>query len=430
MGRTELSRRDFIKGVAAGAVGMATFGALNACASPASGAATAAPETAAPTTALAETAAAPDSGAIYKAGTYTSEQSTGFAKVTITTEFDETSILSVNYEVTETGDNDYFPDYESELQALCKEIVSSQDSEVDSVSGATLCSGAIKSGVKDCIAQSSLQPVETAAPGGEAKAGGDFKQQVSDWLYDKETVASASGAGAFLPGEENVPTEEELCRILETANNYQWCHMLTAPHFIVIRDKDEQHEILQEMGVTGDGTATILVLADGLKDQEHHEEAYDGRDHEGQHYWRMYYCIYEAGEAAAMLNLAACSLGYRTRNYGALHIYNQGVKDQFPDGDGVSIWFAGGNFDYIGGDNWDISKYCSPKNGGERFKHWFGGGYVDGEMSGKYVDVENNLTLLCAIVIGKVNEVDAASSATVSDRSGLTQKKYNYNFWD
>lgn len=407
---------SFQKWIALGTAAVLSFGLLPACST------------------TPDSTPTPENDAIYKAGAYTSEQSTGFAKVVVTAEFSETALTAVSYNVTETQETDYFPKYEAELKEMCDAIVSAQSTAVDGVSGATLCSKALKNGVSDGIAQASLNPA-TPAPSvpvssEQPTAEGDFYAQVSDWLYSKD-VASASYAGAFLTGEENTPTEEDIRKILETANNYQWCHMLTAPHFIVIRDPEEQKALLPEMGVTGDGTVTILVLADGVKDQEFHEEAYDGRDADDQHYWQMYYCIYEAGEAASMLNLAARSLGYRTRNYGAIHLYNQGVKDQFPDGDGVSIWYAGGNFDYIGGENWDISKYCSPKEGGEPFQHWFGGGYVDGEMTGKYVDVEGNLTLLCAIVLGRIDETDAISGATGTEENwNLGQKQYNYNFWD
>ena len=50
-----------------------------------------------------------------------------------------------------------------------------------------------------------------------------------------------------------------------------WRHMLTAPHYIVISDPKEQKSLLSEMGVTGFGTVTILVLVDGVKDQAHHK---------------------------------------------------------------------------------------------------------------------------------------------------------------
>ena len=297
--------------------------------------------------------------------------------------------------------------------------------EIDAWTGATVTSGAVKTALG--------QAVGIAADEGEKVAKDTTSvdmEALGNWLANRTNVAAAANARAFLPGEENAPTREQLERILYTANNYMWCHMLTAPHFIVIRDAEEQQKLLGAMGVTGDGTVTVLVLADGVSDQEHHIEPYSPRSaaFTEEHYWQMYYCIYEAGEAAAMLNLAAITEGFRVRSYGALTLYNQGVKDAYPEGDGIDIWYAGGNFNVIQGDNWDISKYTSSKDGSSKFDHYFHGGYVDGQMTGRTVDVEGNLTLLCAIVIGTVDDLDTVSSATAVT-TGEGQNS-NFDFWD
>ena len=94
---------------------------------------------------------------------------------------------------------------------------------------------------------------------------------LNEWLQDRQNIAAASSAGKFLEGESNKPTKENLKEILYTAGNYMWRHMLTAPHYIVISDPKEQKSLLSEMGVTGFGTVTILVLVDGVKDQAHHK---------------------------------------------------------------------------------------------------------------------------------------------------------------
>lgn len=300
-------------------------------------------------------------------------------------------------------------------------------SEIETVSGATFTSNAVREAFGIAVG---VEPEEDSSEKIAKDTTSVDMQALGAWLADRNNVAAAASAAAFLPGEENAPTDEQLERILYTANNYMWCHLLSAPHFIVIRDPAEQQSLLGTMGVTGDGTVTILVLADGVADQEHHIEPYTGRDtpFDAEHYWQMYYCIYEAGEAASMLNLAAISEGFRVRSYGAVTLYNQGVKDQFPEGDGVSIWYAGGNFDYIQGDNWDISKYTTSKDGSEKFEHYFLGGYTDGVQTGRMVDVDGNLTMLCAIAIGTVDETDVVSSAT-GTTTGEGQNA-NFDFWD
>lgn len=374
--------------------------------------------------------------ALLMAGTAFADTLTGTAQgfggdVTVTVEMDDSGVVSIAVE----GDNETpaiggaaIAQYNETLTALFADRLALfvNPQEVDSVAGATITSNA----VREALAQA----VGVAANGSEAKVPKDVTsvnmEALSAWLNNRSNVAAASGARAFLTGEENAPTREQLERIMNTANNYMQCHSLTSPHFIVIRDAEEQQRLLGGMGITGDGTVMVLVLADGVSDQEHHAEPYSPRtdDFSSEHYWQMYYCIYEAGEAASMLNLAALAEGFRVRSYGALTLYNQGVKDAFPDGDGIDIWYAGGNFDVIQGANWDISRYTSSKDGTEKFTHYFKGGYVDGEKAGRYVDVEGNLTLLCAIVIGTVDEADTVSSATAADAGN--KQNSNYDFWD
>ena len=374
------------------------------------------------------TAALLGCGAVASAETLTGTAQGFGGDVTVNVEISDGTIQSVSVtgeqETPELGGKaiEY---YNTALTEMFAERFTSfvNPEQVDVQSGATITSTAVKNALAQAVG---------ANPSSEEKVAKDTTsvdmQALSAWLANRTNVAAAKSARAFMTGEENAPTDEQLERILYTANNYMWCHMLTAPHFIVIRDAEEQQALLGSMGVTGDGTVTILVLADGVSDQEHHKEAYSPRDAVGEHYWQMYYCIYEAGEAASMLNLAAISEGFRVRSYGAITLYNQGVKDAFPDGDGIDIWYAGGNFDVIQGDNWDISKYTTSKDGTEKFKHYFHGGYVDGKMQGREVDVDGNLTLLCAIVVGTVDETDTVSSATAVG-TGEGQNA-NYDFWD
>ena len=357
---------------------------------------------------------------------------TGFGgDVVVTVELENDAVSAIHItgekETSELG-GAAIAQYNESLTALFagRQLLFVNPSEIDTVAGATVTCEAVVRALTIALQGEAASDAQKVAKDVTSVS----MPALSDWLHNRTNVAAASGARAFLSGEENAPTREQLDRILQTANNYMWCHNLTSPHFIVIRDPQEQQALLGDMGITGDGTVMVLVLADGVSDQAHHKEPYSPRDaaFDAEHYWQMYYCIYEAGEAASMLNLAAIAEGFRVRTYGAITLYNQGVKDAFPDGNGIDIWYAGGNFDVIQGANWDISKYTTSKDGTQKFDHSFRGGYVNGERTGRMVDVEGNLTLLCAIVIGTVDETDTVSSATAA-KTG-TEPNANYDFWD
>ena len=106
-------------------------------------------------------------------------------------------------------------------------------------------------------------------------------------------------------------------------------------------------------------------------------------------------------ESWGILDLAARTKGYRIRNYGAIHLYDKTVKERDPKGNGINIWAGGSTmFKYIEKDTWDISKYAHSKDDTKKFNHFFLGGYKNGEATGRKVDVDGNLQLLCAIVMG------------------------------
>ena len=240
----------------------------------------------------------------------------------------------------------------------------------------------------------------------------------SEWALAGGNAGTYSGQ--FLGGEENRPTDEELETILQTANTYFQCHGLTGAHFVVVKDPAEQNAIVPAFfGNDTTGTVTILVLSDGLKDQEHHLNSYYPGSSEqnggNPEYWQMYFGIYETGWASAYLNLAAIEAGYRTRAYAALGITNAetGIVD---------FYGTGGNFNYIQTENWDIKKYMTSKDGSEAFDH-----YV--MALGEEIPADGNLTLLCAIVMGTVDETDTTTSATGSMeyKQGI---RNNYDFWD
>ena len=93
MKKTEISRRDFLRGMAAGAVSVAGMGMLTACGSDNAASAPAAPE-----------APAAESAGIYTPGTY-SASAQGMGTVKMTATFDANSITAIELDVSgETPD--------------------------------------------------------------------------------------------------------------------------------------------------------------------------------------------------------------------------------------------------------------------------------------------------------------------------------------
>ena len=123
-----ISRRSFLKGVTAGAIGLGTMGLA--------------------------AASAESVKAMYKAGTYTSVQKTEFATVEVVCTFSQSALTDVSYNVTESLPGDFFSGKAPEVEAYCKRIVETGSTvDVDGISGATLCASAIKAGVDECMTQ-------------------------------------------------------------------------------------------------------------------------------------------------------------------------------------------------------------------------------------------------------------------------------------
>ena len=134
MKKNLFSRRDFLKGAAASAATVAATGLVGGLA-------------------LAE------GEAIYTPGTY-SATATGIGEVTVTMTFDETKItdvvVDVSNETPEIG--------QLHGETLKEALIAVQSAEIDSISGATLTSTAVKTAAANCIAQA--MGVEVAAEEG------------------------------------------------------------------------------------------------------------------------------------------------------------------------------------------------------------------------------------------------------------------------
>ena len=150
----ELSRRDFIKGVAAGAFGVAAAGVLGSM----------------PVVAAAEEAK-------YTPGTYTATAKGIASDVKVTMTFSENAITDVVIdaagETPELGG--------AAAPKLAQAILDAQGLEVDAVSGATVTSDAVKKAVADCISQAS----------GKAIVVQETESFNADWLGEAPEIAEA-----------------------------------------------------------------------------------------------------------------------------------------------------------------------------------------------------------------------------------------------
>ena len=112
----------------------------------------------------------------------------------IVCEFSEFSLAGVSYQVKETSDDDYFTTYASEAEAYCGRIAEAGSTVgVDGIAGATLCSGAIKKGVNECIAQA--LGVELAAAGTAQSSAASLNPQ--DYGYTTNSITDFTKTTLF-----------------------------------------------------------------------------------------------------------------------------------------------------------------------------------------------------------------------------------------
>ncbi len=128
-----ISRRSFLKGSLAGAATLAMAGVGLG------------------------TAAFAESG-IYTPGTY-SATADGMGTVTVTATFDANSITAVELDVS--GETPSIG--QAAKDALIEQIMATQGTEIDGVSGATITSTAVKTALKNCIAQAKGEAVNSGS---------------------------------------------------------------------------------------------------------------------------------------------------------------------------------------------------------------------------------------------------------------------------
>ena len=155
-----ISRRDFLKGTAAGAFSIAAASVLGTGTN---------------------FAAHAEGAAKYIPGTYTAKAQGLESEVTVTMTFDETSILDVV--IDSSGETPELGGRAGPL--LEKAILDAQSGEVDAVSGATITSNAVRTAVNDCIAQAT-----GAAPAAAGEAAAEAASD-NDWLGEAPEIAAA-----------------------------------------------------------------------------------------------------------------------------------------------------------------------------------------------------------------------------------------------
>ena len=181
-----VSRRHFIKQAALGALGIAAAGAASGCSS----------------TAVTAESEPLVSGLTFTPGTYTASATGKNGPVTVTMTFDETRITDVVIDAS--GETAGLGDTAAEK--LAEMIQAAQTCSVDTVSGATVTSDAIKTAAADCMSQASGTTVVVAAPAEEEKD------------VDEEAVEIAAAVG--ISAKELAASEAEACEITSFAAEY------------------------------------------------------------------------------------------------------------------------------------------------------------------------------------------------------------------
>ena len=182
MAEKEITRRTFVKGLAAGVASIAALGVLEKVGSaPASDTSTT-PQAASGmenvSAGMAEEIAAAASGLTFTPGTYSASARGIDSDVKVTMTFDETSITNVEIDVS--GET---PDIGGKIGPQMEQaILSKQSADVDVVATATVTSNAIRTAAADCISQASGQAVEVSKSDDSAP---------SDWLGEAPEIADA-----------------------------------------------------------------------------------------------------------------------------------------------------------------------------------------------------------------------------------------------
>ena len=179
----KISRRDLLKGAAAGAAGIAALGLLGACGTPDTPGSNpgSAPGSAGNP---GSTPVTPPAGT-YTPGTY-SATATGMGTITVTMTFSADAITDVKLDLSSET-----PSIGQAAEDKLKEaILAAQSGEFDAVAGATITSGAVQKAARKCIQQAKGEiPIEvvTKDPGSAAQV----PEGVPAWLGVEPEIAES-----------------------------------------------------------------------------------------------------------------------------------------------------------------------------------------------------------------------------------------------
>ncbi len=170
----EITRREFLKGAAAGALTLATVGALDYVhkhsedEKPAKGNKPSAP---------------PAPSGTYKPGTY-SATAEGFSTLQVTMTFSDSAITDVV--ITGPGETEGYG--KDAIPTLQQQLLDAQTSEIDGVSGASLTSTGVREAAANCIAQAKGEIPVPGAPSGEGESSGS---KAAGWLGEAPEIAES-----------------------------------------------------------------------------------------------------------------------------------------------------------------------------------------------------------------------------------------------
>ncbi|MBR2287170.1 MAG: FMN-binding protein, partial [Clostridia bacterium] len=166
----EVSRRSFLKGMTAGAMGVAASAVL-------------------PGIQMA------GAEGIYKPGTYSAKASGIVSDVTVTMTFDENAITDVSIDVS--GET---PEIGGAIGDTMKDaILASQSAELDVVSGASVTSRAVQEAAANCIAQAKGEAVITNVA---------IEEDAQMAFRPEKGEGFPSDYGSFRNGAQPIPPEE------------------------------------------------------------------------------------------------------------------------------------------------------------------------------------------------------------------------------
>ena len=246
--------------------------------------------------------------------------------------------------------------------------------------------------------------------GGTAASSSFDPDGLIDWYVGDQMWQTVKN-GDWSTDPNDQMSDEELEQILTMAMKMQSAVQWTPWYFIAVKDVDEQRGIIGDRwgapeDVATEGTVTVLVLADQiLTEEEGHVTPY-----EGIYYAVPTYSYFDSGAAAALMHVAAASMGYYTHYFGSIN------------GEYAPFALADGKYQ-------SMSRYVKD----EYIRGWgyMAGEYGDEELNQDYFyPVKGNTVFVMAIVIGKPavdvddNGVDTMTWATNRARPS------NWAIWD